>query len=218
MDKKNILKEGIVLFWLFVIASFLGCIFEILVLFFRKGYFETRQGLVYGPFIQVYGIGAILYYIVLNKIHNKSTFKVFIITAIIGGITEYIFSFLQEKIFGTISWDYSYLPFNINGRTSLLHCSYWGIGGIIFIKLLIPILEKLKEKIDNKFIKIFTIVFAIFIFLDIIISYMAGIRETERRNNIEAKNGIDIFIDKNYSDEFMEKIYNNRKLLQAKEN
>ena len=52
---------------------------------------------------------------------------------LLGGITEYLCSYIQEKAFGTISWDYSYLLFNINGRTSLLHCTYWGIAGILYI-------------------------------------------------------------------------------------
>ncbi len=211
MSKKNILKKVIVLFWLFIIASIIGYILEMSVVFFRKGYFETRQGLIYGPFIQVYGMGAIIYYIILNKIHVESNIKVFFITAILGGITEYIFSFFQEKIFGTISWDYSYLPFNINGRTSLLHCSYWGIAGILYVQLLNPLIDKLEKYVDNKYFKIITVICAIFIIFDIGISSMAAVRQKERRNNINAKNKIDIFLDKYYPDDFIDNIYKNKK-------
>ena len=62
-------------------------------------------------------------------------------------------SYFQELLFGTISWDYSNLWFNINGRTSLLHCTYWGIGGVLFMKYVMLIylylqwqqLDKMKE-------------------------------------------------------------------------
>ena len=62
----------------------------------------------------------------------------------------------KKKLFGTISWDYSNIPFNINGRTSLLHCIYWGIGGIIFIKYLYPYIENLTNRMNMKKLTIAT--------------------------------------------------------------
>ena len=64
---------------------------------------------------------------------------------LLGGIVEYLCSYFQELLFGTISWDYSNLWFNINGRTSLLHCTYWGIGGVLFMKYVMPLINH----IDN---------------------------------------------------------------------
>ena len=78
-----------------------------------------------------------------------------------GGVTEYLCSFIQEKAFGTISWDYSHLLFNINGRTSLLHCTYWGIAGILYVTYIDPLLEKIKQKTNDKSLKITTIIFSI---------------------------------------------------------
>ena len=141
MKKKEIVKELVVLFWLFIVGSIVGYLFEMIVVLFQKGHFEVRQGLIYGPFIPVYGIGAVVYYLIINNVKIKNKKRIFFITAILGGITEYICSFVQEKVFGTISWDYSYLIFNLNGRTSLLHCTYWGIAGILYIAYLSPLLE-----------------------------------------------------------------------------
>ena len=104
--------------------------------FISKRAFELRQGLIYGPFIPVYGIGAVIYYLILNNINIKSKWKIFLITMVLGGVTEYICSLVQEKVFGTISWDYSYLPFNFNGRTSLLHCTYWELQEFYILLLL----------------------------------------------------------------------------------
>lgn len=210
MKKKNMLKELFIIFWLFVIGSVIGYIFEMIVVLFQKGFFETRQGLIYGPFIPVYGIGAVVYYLILNYTNIDNKVKVFFITAILGGITEYICSFIQEKIFGTISWDYTYLKFDINGRTSLLHCSYWGIAGILYVVWLKPLLEKLKEKINSKNLKIITVVLSILLIFDIGISCIAAERQTQRRKNIEPKNKVDRFLDKYYPDEYMDKIYNNK--------
>ena len=151
------------------------------------------------------------YYIVLSKIKIKNKVRIFLITMILGGITEYLCSFIQEKAFGTISWDYSYLPFNINGRTSLLHCVYWGIGGVLYITYIEPLLNKMIDKTNMKAFDLITIILSIFIVFDISISWMAADRQTERKNNIEPENRLDIFLDKNYPDEYMNRIFNNKK-------
>lgn len=211
MKEKNVKKELTILFWVFIIGSIAGFIFEVIVVFFQKGHFELRQGLIYGPFIPVYGIGAMCYYIVLSKIKIKNKVQIFLITMILGGITEYLCSFIQEKAFGTISWDYSYLPFNINGRTSLLHCIYWGIGGVLYITYIEPLLNKMIDKTNMKAFDLITIILSIFIVFDISISWMAADRQTERKNNIEPENRLDLFLDKNYPDEYMNRIFNNKK-------
>ena len=150
MRKKDVLNEAIIIFWLFIIGSVLGYIFEMIVVLFQKGHFEVRQGLLYGPFIPVYGIGAVVYYITFKLIKTDNKVKVFLIAMVLGGITEYICSFVQEKVFGSISWDYSYLIFDFNGRTSLLHCTYWGIAGVLYITYIKTFLENLREKCDKK--------------------------------------------------------------------
>ena len=211
MKEKNVKKELTILFWVFIIGSIAGFIFEVIVVFFQKGHFELRQGLIYGPFIPVYGIGAMCYYIVLSKIKIKNKVRIFLITMILGGITEYLCSFIQEKAFGTISWDYSYLPFNINGRTSLLHCIYWGIGGVLYITYIEPLLNKMIDKTNMKAFDLITIILSIFIVFDISISWMAADRQTERKNDIEPQNHLDLFLDKNYPNEYMNRIFNNKK-------
>ena len=211
MDKKSLVKEFIIIFWLFIIGSILGYIFEMIVALVQKGYFESRKGLIYGPFTQVYGIGLVIYYLILSNINTKSKFKIFFITAILGGIVEYICSLAQEKIFGTVSWDYSHLMFNINGRTSLLHCTYWGIAGILYITYINPLLEKLKQNINKTSLRVITLICSIFMIFDIYISCIAAERQLERRMNITPRDKLDIFLDKYYSDEYMDKIFANKK-------
>ena len=155
-NKKSIYQRISKIFWIFIIGSILGYIIEMIVGLVQNGHFVSRQGLLIGPFIQVYGVGLVTYYLVISKIKNKNNIKIFIISMILGGLIEYLFSFFQEKLFGTISWDYRNLPFNINGRTSLLHCYYWGIGGILFVKYILPHLDKLDIGYKYKSFKIIT--------------------------------------------------------------
>ncbi len=210
-EKKEVLNKLVKVFWVFIIGSVIGYVLEMIVGLVQNGHFVSRQGLLIGPFIQVYGLGLVTYYLVISKIKDKNNVKIFILSMILGGVIEYLFSFFQEKLFGTISWDYSNLPFNINGRTSLLHCLYWGTGGVLFVKFILPYIDGLDNLYKYKAYKIITSFLIVFICFDIIISGLAGIRCLERRRNMEAKNDIDVFFDVYYPDSKLKEIYSNAK-------
>ena len=146
--------------------------------------------------------------IISKKTSNKV--KVFLISLFLGGIIEYLSSFLQEKIFGTVSWDYSNWILNINGRTTLIHCTYWGLAGLLYIWLIEPLIPKIENIIQKNSVKILTGGVAILMIFNITISSMAAIRQKERKYNIEATSNIDMFLDKNYPDEYMDKIFANK--------
>lgn len=210
MEKRKVVKELTIIFWLFIIGSIIGYLTETIVALFQKGYFESRKGLVYGPFTPVYGIGIVIYYVLLNNMETNNKTKVFLITMAIGGIVEYLCSYIQEKVFGTISWDYSNLLFNINGRTSLLHCTYWGIAGVLYIMYIKPTIEWFKIKIENKSIELLTMAVLVFMIFDIGISFAAANRQTQRRQHRLPKDKFDVFLDRHYPDEFMDRVYANK--------
>ena len=158
MKRKDVFKFVLIIFWVFIIGSMIGYGVETIVAIIQNGHFASRQSLLYGPLIPVYGVGLVAYYLVISKIKDTGNLKIFIITMVLGGIVEYLFSFFQEKFFGTVSWDYSNLWFNINGRTSLLHCLYWGTGGVLFVKYIYPFIEKLINKIDVLVLKQITVI------------------------------------------------------------
>ena len=213
MEKKEVVKNVLIyimkIFWVFIIGSVIGYILETIVGFVQNGHFVSRKGLLYGPFIQVYGIGLILYYFLVPKI--KGDFKVFALSMLLGGIIEYLCSYFQEILFGTVSWDYSNLLFNINGRTSLLHCLYWGIGGILFMKFVYPHIKRIEEYLKNSYFRFATYLLIIFMAFNISISTLAAFRQDERRNNISPSDAFDNFLDTYYSDEVMDRVYENKK-------
>ena len=207
---KEKINELTKIFIIFMIGSIIGYIVEMIVALVQEGHFESRQGVIYGPFTPVYGIGIIVYYICFKKIKTREKKKIFLISMLIGGIIEYLCSFLQEKIFGTVSWDYSNWILNINGRTTLIHCTYWGVAGLLYISYIETLIPKIEEKIKKNSIKIITYTVAILMVFNIGISSMAAIRQKERINNIQAKNSIDNFLDANYPDEYMNRIFANK--------
>lgn len=203
------MKQFFKIFWVFIIGCLAGYILEVTWHFILTRGFQTRQGLIYGPFAPVYGLGTLAFYLVLPKI--KNIFNIFWASALLGGITEYLCSYFQERLFGTISWDYSGLFMNLDGRTSITYCILWGILGIIFIKLIYPYIEKIFDKINmtviTKFVTAFAVVFMVF---NISISSLAARRQYERREHIAPENEIDEFLDEHYPDEFMNKVYANK--------
>lgn len=206
---KKITREFLKLFWIFVFGCIMGYIMEVVFNLVRTGEYETRQGLIYGPFAPVYGIGTLAFYLILPKF--KKIWQVFFVSGALGGITEYLCSYFQEKLFGTISWDYSNQVFNFNGRTSILYCIVWGALGVVFIKFVYPyfdkIFDKVLYKVGAKIITAFAVVFMIF---NISISSLAVQREYERRENIEAESKMDIFLDKHFPDDILDGVYKNR--------
>ena len=211
VDKESIIQKLTKIFWIFLIGSIIGYGLEMIVGLVQNGHFVSRQGLLFGPFIQVYGVGLVAYYLVISNIKKKSYIKIFFITMLLGGIVEYLFSYLQETWFGTISWDYSNLLFNIHGRTSLLHCLYWGIGGVLFVRFILPLIRNLNEWCKNTNFRYITAFLVLFITFDIVMSGMAGSRQLERKNNIAANGYIDNFFDEYYPDAKLEQIYSNAK-------
>ena len=191
--------------WIFVISCFIGFIYETILGIFQYDGFISRQEILYGPFIPVYGLGAILFMCTLKNINNK--YFLAVIAGIEGTVLEYIYSLLQERIFGTVSWDYSNYMFNFEGRTSLIHVVFWGIIGYLFIKYVYPFLSKLIEKVPKTIGKILSVIFVLFIIIDVFMSVNVGLRYKKRRDGIPAKNWFENYIDSKYTDEVIEKIY-----------
>ena len=211
MNKSSKFNEIFKVFIIFMIGSILGYVVEMIVAFVQNGHFVSRQGLLYGPFTPVYGIGILVYYIFFRIVKNRDKKIVFISSMILGGITEYLCSYIQEKAFGTVSWDYSNWLFNIDGRTTLIHCTYWGFAGLLYVSYIEPLIPKIEEVVRNHKVKIMATSVAIFMVFNVAISSMAAIRQKERQENIAANSKIDVFLDNTYPDEYMDEVFENQK-------
>ncbi|MGL4344683.1 MAG: putative ABC transporter permease [Cellulosilyticaceae bacterium] len=198
------------LFWIFFIGCFLGVVIETIWCMCTRLQYESRVGLIYGPFNLVYGFGTVAMAIGLYGIRNKKESTIFVGGVIIGSIVEYICSVIQQMLFGAVSWDYSKLPFNLNGRVNLLYSFFWGILALIWIKGIYPILLSWIVKIPNKIGKILTWLLLVFMIFNTIMSALAVERWTQRRAGEVAENhSIWVYFDQKYTDERMERLYPN---------
>ena len=212
--RKLVVDKFILVFSLFIVGSIIGFLHEN-IFAMLKGQEGIRQGLIYGPFIPVYGIGLLLFYLLYSHIEvdKKSKFVelliIFTIGFIMGGFTEYICSYLQETVMGTKSWDYSNVRFNLHGRTSLFHATSWGLMSVLFYQFILPVLNKTKKVFDNRKFRAVVIFISVFVIIDCTISILACLRQTERRKNVVPRNKVEELLDKYYPDELLNKIYNN---------
>ncbi|MBR1883839.1 MAG: putative ABC transporter permease [Clostridia bacterium] len=213
--KKEKFAEGYYNFYklvlLFALGCFIGDLYEVLLHFIKNGELVQRRGVIYGPFNPVYGFGLLLMVLLLGRV--KRNFKIFIYGSVIGGVFEYMCSFIQEKVFGTYAWDYSDLFLNINGRTTVIYAMFWGVLALGVIKVIVPLMSLWIEKIPVKFGKAFTICLAVFLVWDMSISCLAAERDYRRQLNLEAKNVIDIYLDEYYPEEVIRKVYQNSKYI-----
>lgn len=98
-----------------------------------------NRGFLYGPFLPIYGLGAILITLLLNS--EANIFFIFLVSLISTTLLEYFGSFALEKIFSLKWWDYSAHTFNLNGRICLRNSLLFGLLGVVVIKVLNPIVD-----------------------------------------------------------------------------
>lgn len=197
------------LFWIFFIGCFLGVVIETIWCLITKFQFESRSGLIYGPFNPVYGSGTLIATIGLNWLSKKRDLWIFLGGAVLGSIVECLCSWIQEIVFATASWNYRNMPFNFHGRTSLLYSMFWGILALIWVKDCYPWLSGFIEKIPNKIGISLTWVIVVFMFFNILISAFAVERMSQRHVGIPAHNSFEQFLDKHYNDKVLKKVYPN---------
>lgn len=160
----------------FVIYSFLGFALETTYGLLTKGVIESRKSFLYGPFCGIYGVGAIIMILSLQRF-KKNNYTLFFGGYIIGSIIEYLVSFFGEMMLHVKWWDYSNEPFNLNGRVCLFYSFAWGIIAIYLVGHFNPKVDRFIEKFRNKFPKyIFPVISdicTIFLLVDCIISGIA---------------------------------------------
>ena len=118
------------------IYSFIGWIAEVLYVFATSQKLENR-GFLTGPFLPIYGVGALLL-ILLVLPYVTNPFLVFFASFLITTALEFVTHLALDKIFHIRLWDYSDKPFNIRGRVCLQNSLMFGVLGLLLIYVLHP--------------------------------------------------------------------------------
>lgn len=178
------MKEILFYFFFFFIYSVLGWLVECLYSTFDQKKLCFNRGFLLGPYCPIYGCCALFMILILNKyINDPLALFIFIMTS--TAFFEYLTSFIMEKIFNVRWWDYSNLPFNIEGRICLIVILGFGILGFLLMYVIHPALYNIVTKIDKDILTILSLLLLVIFIIDYILSFTIMIRLRLRFKNLK---------------------------------
>ena len=134
---------------IFLSMSIFGWLWEVSLHLIKSGVFINR-GAMHGPWLPIYGSGAVLILTLLYRFRKKPGLE-FASTVVVCGVLEYTTSWVMEIVNdGTKWWDYSGYFLNLNGRICAEGLLVFGIGGLAITYVLAPIIDNLVNKINEK--------------------------------------------------------------------
>ena len=156
----------------FVCYAVIGWIYE-LFFFLFEGQLVNR-GFLMGPYLPIYGIGALFIILFLKSLKNKKVMIkkinimpiiIFILIFLITTIVEYVGHFVLNEFFNISLWDYSGEFLNINGRVCFFASRNFAIMGTLGIYFVHPWLESKVNKLQKREYNVlfFTLLFVIII-------------------------------------------------------
>lgn len=212
----------------FVVYSVAGFIIKTIFGLLTKGVLESRKSFLYSPFCSIYGLGAVLMILPLQK-YKKNNYTLFFAGFFIGSIIEYMVSLVGELIFHIKWWDYSDQMFNINGRICVLFSLFWGLLAIYLMLDINPRIDKfidfVKSKIPANYMKTVIIFSILFLSFDLGITVYAlqmfSVRIIHENNlNVSNKQLMDTLYEKIYVNDqkqkdFIYKFFDNEKMIKT---
>lgn len=156
----------------FIIYSVIGLVIETAFGLIVEGVIESRKNFLYGPFSCIYGLGAVMMILSLTRF-SKNKYALFLGGFLVGSTLEYGVSLFGELIYNVKWWDYSGIPFNINGRVCLLFSIMWGLLAVYFISYFHPKVIRLLNKVNANFLNITTIIMIVLLIMNFLVTSFA---------------------------------------------
>lgn len=171
MNKK---EENIVLIiQIILISAIFGFIYETIFYRIDLGYF-VKRGYTIGPWLPIYATGGLLIY--LSNIKNKNNIlKIFINSAVMCGLLEFIVGYLLLHISHIRLWNYNteILNYgNIGGYICLRSVLFFGISGVFLMNIVLPLITKIINKYQSKKTEYITIFLGGLFCIDFIVNYI----------------------------------------------
>lgn len=153
MRLQRIREEWNTWFLYFLVYSMCGWIYEVLVALIEYHLGYINRGFLWGPYCPVYGFGGLLIVLSIQKLKKTKMLPeivkfvlCFLSIVALASVVELVTSYLMEAALGQWLWDYSDYAFNFQGRVALKSSLRFGIGGMLLLYGLQPVLEWLTNK------------------------------------------------------------------------
>lgn len=179
----------------FLGASVVGWVYEVLTIMLENHHGFQNRGVLFGPYLPIYGFGMIILIFTVNPIRNIKGLSekskvldfilklvlVFIGTFIVTSLVELIASYMisptswtyKKDGTGTSLWYYSKnegYGINFQGRIALKSSLRFGLGGTVLLYAVKPLIEKMTKN-KKVFLVVGSILLALFL-LDSIMTFV----------------------------------------------
>ena len=161
--------------WLFFFYfyCFFGWVFESTYVSVKSRKFVNR-GFMRGPFLPIYGSGAIMM-LVVSMPFQDNLILTYLAGCVGATVLEFVTGTVMEALFKVRYWDYSNQKFNYKGHICLGSTLAWGFLTIFMTDFLHRGVEKLVFSIPDLIITILTIALTIVILVDFTLSFKAAL-------------------------------------------
>ena len=138
-------------FLYFITYSVIGWIYEVFLETVIYGWGFSNRGVLWGPYCPVYGVGALIFILTVNRLIAKRDKAcrlklipvVFLLCMLIATSVELLTTYILEYFTGGWPWQtYADYVINFQARIALSPSIRFGIGGVIILYAIQPLLEK----------------------------------------------------------------------------
>ena len=102
----------------------------------------VNRGFLNGPVCPIYGFGMVIVLYALTPLVDN-TLLLYLGGVILPSALELVGGWALYKLYRTRWWDYSDYPFNIGGYICLEFCLLWGVGTLVVMRIVHPIIAGL---------------------------------------------------------------------------
>lgn len=135
---------------MFFTFAFIGWVWEVSLHLISDGVFVNR-GVLHGPWLPIYGGGGMLILMLLYRFRKNPALE-FVLTVVVCGSVEYFTSWWLEMTHdGQKWWDYSGYFLNLNGRICAEGLLTFGLGGMLIVYVVAPLLDQWFKRIKAKY-------------------------------------------------------------------
>lgn len=117
--------------WLFFCYSFLGWVLEVVFEAAVNRRYVDR-GVLNGPLCVIYGVAGTIISVGFVEL-KESVFFLFLFGALVATVVEWVAGHALETLTHTRWWDYSHLPWNLDGYICLGASALWGALGVVMV-------------------------------------------------------------------------------------
>lgn len=134
--------------WLFLLYSILGWIVEVAFVTLTTGRLVNR-GFLNGPVCPIYGFGMVGVLLILGPVSGQ------LLWLFLGGMAlctavECFGGWVLDRLFHMRWWDYTDKPFNFRGYVCLGYSVMWGIGVVLVMRVVHPLIFGLVTSVPQK--------------------------------------------------------------------